>query len=306
MRRYKETKAEKIGHVLLRDYLPNQKDNLKYITIKVLFLISLILLIFGSLYIGGLYYQCAKEKKILENQRRILKSGSLENAYSKLWEQNHDYKAWISLRNTSLNYPVFQTDDNSFYLNHNSKKQKSRYGSLFFDYRSVIEDGRRDKNLVIYGNSPNGDALFGPLHKLRSLGFYQKNSVIDLVTKDGEYSYKIYAIFVLNAKEPKDSGDNYNIYRKTFANDSDFDGWVNGAKERSVINTSVDVKMGDNILTLVTHCDDFENARLVVMAREIRSGEWVELDTPAATVNDRPKYPKKWYEERNIEYPSTE
>ena len=58
--------------------------------------------------------------------------------------------------------------------------------------------------------------------------------------------------------------------------------------------------MGDNIITLVTCTSDFENARLIIMARETREGENPEVDTSLANVNPNPRYPKIWYTKRGI------
>lgn len=306
MKRYKETRMQTFLRCFLNDYLPNSRDNLKRLITKLLFLISVCALIAGSFYIGGFYYGNAKEKKILESQRQALQNGGLSDIFGRLSSENSDYKAWLSIGDTQLSNPVYQTDNNSFYLNHNSRKEKSRYGALFFDYRSLITGSKRDKNLVIYGNSPSGETLFGNLSKLRTLSVYKKNSVVNLLTKNGGYDYKVYAIFVLNAKEADEKGSTYNIYRKKFSDEDDFESWCKEAKERSVINTQVNVKMQDNILTLVSECDDFEDARLVVMAREVRNDETVELDSPSATVNNKPRYPKKWYDVRNIKYPFSE
>ena len=58
----------------------------------------------------------------------------------------------------------------------------------------------------------------------------------------------------------------------------------------------------DEYLTLITSCDDFDGARLVVMARRLREGE-TSTKTYKYTINQNPKFPKKWYKDRNIEYP---
>ena len=75
--------------------------------------------------------------------------------------------------------------------------------------------------------------------------------------------------------------------------------WTKEAIERSLINTGVDVKNGDNIITLVTCSKDFKNSRLVVMARETRDGENPTVNTSLAKINPNPRYPEIWYTERN-------
>lgn len=45
-------------------------------------------------------------------------SSSKENE-ELLREMNNDYKMWLQIENTDINYPVVQTSDNEYYLNHN-------------------------------------------------------------------------------------------------------------------------------------------------------------------------------------------
>jgi len=145
--------------------------------------------------------------------------------------------------------------------------------------------------------------MFGILKNLRTLDFYQKNSVLTLTINKEKVDYKIFAVFVLNAKKEDDGGYVYNIYRNEFSSDADFEGWITEAETRSVITTTTDVAIDDDILTLVTVCEDFENSRLVIMARSRRQDEVFATEDTSAFVSKNPKYPKKWYEVRNIKYP---
>ena len=78
---------------------------------------------------------------------------------------------------------------------------------------------------------------------------------------------------------------------------------MDGVKERSIINTGVEVEYGDRMLTLVTCADDFENARLVVMARILHENEAIKTFTDTAIANPSPRYPEGWYKKHSLEYP---
>lgn len=295
MRRYKEIWLE----AFFKNYIPCKTDNLKQICLKVVFLLSVVGILISGIYFGNYYYGNFREEKLLSTNREIFENNDFSVSFDTLKQKNSDYCAWLKLGSTKLNCPVYKTDDNSFYINHNSLKERSSFGSLFFDYRCKMGD----KNSVIYGNSLENGNLFSILEKLRTLSFYKQNSVFSLADKDGETDYIIYAVFVLNAKI-KDDGDYiYNIYRNNFTSKNAFNNWCAEAKERSVIATNVDVAESDSIVTLVTGCDDFENARLVVMARSVREGEKSSYLSKKAEANKNPRYPKRWYRERNIKYP---
>ena len=293
---------------LYLSYIPNGRDNLKQILIKVFFLISLITLIVSAAYLTNYFLSSKHQDGIIEDTRSVWHETETEDAPEPsatelLLRENSDFKGWITVPNTKIDNPIYQTDNNEFYLTHNQKKQKSAYGALFFDCKNLITDGDTDKNLVIYGHHMKNGSMFANLTKYKSLSFYKENPTIEFSTLYKKGTYKVYAAFVLNASKADDNGYIYNISRKNFISDEDFNSWVDEARERSLISTGVDVENGDNIITLVTCAYDFDNARFVVMARETREGESVLADTSKAYANPSPRYPKRWYEKRGIDYP---
>ena len=299
-----------LKHIYL-SYIPNNRDNLKQILLKVIFIICLVAFIVSAGYLSNYFYEAQNQENIAKKSRELWvevnknltteeKQAEIENVISALSDKNPDYKAWIKLNGTKIDYPIYQTDNNEYYLNHNQNRKRSAYGAIYFDYKNKITKEKTDKNLIIYGHEMKNGSMFGELKKLKSLSFYKEHPTIDFSIFNKQSSYKIYSIFILNADRNDDNGYIYNIYRQKFAGEYDFGAWVNEAYERSVINTNVDVKYGDNIITLVTCSKDFPNARLIVMARETREDESASVDTSQATVNASPRYPQKWYDERGI------
>lgn len=62
---------------------------------------------------------------------------------------------------------------------------------------------------------------------------------------------------------------------------------------RSLICTPVDIREGDKLLTLSTEAEDFEGARLIVMARQTRSGEVKTVKVDDAVYNAEPVLPEQ-------------
>lgn len=281
-------------------FLPNNCDNLKQIIIKCLYLAAVLTIAISGMYMGDYFISAQKEKDILGEYRDCWYSGNWVNSTELIKERNSDFSGWLKFNGTDIDHPVFQTDNNSFYMNHNADKKKSGNGSLMFDCDNKISENKTDKNLVIYGRANRGGGVFGNLKKLRNISFFRKNSTLELSLLDKTDTYSIYAVFVLNASKEDDGGYIYNIYRQNFLNQTDFDNWVNEAKERSVINTEIDVNEEDNILTLVTDCDDFPNARLVVMAKSTNDDKNADSANNNAHANPQARYPQKWYTQRGI------
>lgn len=298
---------KKVWEYILTSVLPNRKDNLKTIAIKITFLASLAMLIISSSYLAIYFFNNVNHERILNDAREIKKSqpqtGGDRYWIKQLQAENPDFKGWIKIPGTNIDNPIYQTADNDFYLTHNQLKQRDSHGALFFDYRNVITSAKIDKNLVIYGHNMKNGSMFGTLSRLRSLPFYKENPTIEFATPYDSGIYKIYSIFILNASKSDDNGYIYNITRQNFIDEDDFDAWTAEAYERSLIITNVDVQYGDDIITLVTCVNDFKDARLVVMARKTRDFESSVVDTSKASINPSPRYPKRWYDERNQRYP---
>lgn len=305
-----------LNHIYI-SYIPNNRDNLKQIILKVLFIVCLVTLIVSATYLADYFWEAEHQNEIIDYSREIWHEATVESKEEEtedkyavdkaviqyMLEENSDFKGWITIGGTQVDNPIYQTTNNDYYLNHNQLKQKSVYGALYFDYRNKLTENERDKNLIIYGHEMKNGSMFGSLKKLKSLDFYKQHPTIEFSTLYEKHTYKIYSIFILNAVKEDDDGYIYNVYRQNFNNEEEFDYWTDEAFQRSVINTGVDVKYEDDILTLITCSNDFPNARLVVMARRVRDDELNEFDTSNCTVNSNPRYPQKWYDHRGMEYP---
>lgn len=308
------------NHIYI-SYIPNKRDNLKQIILKLLFIVCLITLIVSAVYLANYFWEAEHQNAVLDYSREVWhETGSShepddtgatdgdEHAVDNtkiqyMLEENSDFKGWITIPGTKVDNPIYQTTNNDYYLNHNQLKQSSVYGALYFDYRNKITEEKQDQNLIIYGHEMKNGSMFGSLKKLKSLDFYKQYPTLEFTTLYEKHTYKIYSIFILNALKEDDDGYIYNVYRESFGNEEDFDYWVKEAFDRSIINTGVDVEYKDDILTLITCSEDFPDARLVVMARKVRENESPTVDTRNTTVNTNPRYPKKWYEHRGLEYP---
>lgn len=219
--------------------------------------------------------------------------------YKKAYEKNNDLVGWITVPNTSIDHPVVQAKDNEYYLRKSFYKIYDRRGTIFMDYECNPKE--LDKNTIIYGHNYLDSTMFSDLEKYKDLDFYKSAPVIDFNTIYKSYKWKVFAVYLINVEPQDDNGYSlYYIY--PFMTEDTLEEYLQVIKERSIINTSVDVKKTDKILTLSTCTRDMDlpghgetNARCVVLARLVRDGESPEVDTSTATLNENPKYPDIWY-----------
>ena len=177
--------------------------------------------------------------------------------------QNPDFIAWLRIPGTNVDYPVVQTDDPDYYLNHTFSGKLSVVGTLFSladaDYQAP------GRNIAIYGHHlrSSGEKMFTSLMRYKNPDFYEDNQTIVL---DSLYRHSEYTIFaVVNMK----AGD-LEPSRTTFSGDAAFMAFVNRAKSESLYDTGVEVGADDHILTLIT-CDRSyagKEGRLVILAVE--------------------------------------
>lgn len=293
-------------NINIKNFLPTKKDKLSEKIRKSVFLVALLTLIITLIVIAHYFISGATQNKLIENTAKIwTASDSLQknqsgiiNGFEDLLKQNSDIKGWIKISNTKINNPVYQTKNNDYYVNHNMNKQVSRYGAIFLDKDAKITEAGTSQNLVVYGHHMADGSMFGTLKKFRNLNFYKDNPIIEFNSLYEKAQYKVFAVIITNA-DPKDDNGNIFSYRyNRFSSNTAFLDYVEELKKRSIIDANVDINPNDKLLTLSTCIYDFDNARLVVVARKVRDGESNILNTEAAKYNPNPLYPAAYYEKK--------
>lgn len=181
--------------------------------------------------------------------------------FDSLKKKNSDTVAYLNVKNTSISHVVVKGKDNDYYLHHNFNKKWSTAGWVFADYHNKY-DGT-DKNLVIYGHSMRNGSMFGTLRNVVKKTWYENkdNYIIDLVTPDGEFAYKVFSVYVIKSED-------YYINTK-FKDNNEFDKFVKTLTKRSRYNFNVKVDGKDQILTL-SSCYDNNDRRVVLHAVSVK------------------------------------
>ncbi len=294
---------------IIRAIIPTKQNDKKTIIIKSVSIVAVLGIIICSVLLGSIEFEHAvlrhKNKKIQSVMNNIMEERDSDSEvydFGLLYEQNPDIRAWIVIPGTDINYPICQTDNNDFYLNHSFDKKFSAFGTLFFDYEN---DVKLSQNITVYGHSVKNSQMFTNIRRYATLDYYKEHPIVQLITPEGKYEYKVFAAMVMNAVPEDDNGYLYKFNQTDFDRQRDFVNWVDEAFQRSIIQTPVDIRTNDRILTLSTCGYEFENQRFVVMARLLRYDEFESnvVQVEEATLNPNPRYPKKWYDIKKMEYP---
>ncbi len=219
----------------------------------------------------------------------------MQAKFGELYAQNTDLSGWISVPGTDLNYPVVQTDNDTFYQSHNFTKAASDLGTPFLSSRN---DARElDLNNVVYGQSSKKEPLmFSSLEAYRDKAYFLKHPVLSYSTLYEDYLFKVYAVFVTNSAPEQDNGYVFDYTVPNLGTVESFAGYVDQLNERRLYDTGVDIESTDRLLTLSTSTDDFDGARLVVVGRLLRADESKGVDQTLVKTNKAPRYPQAWYD----------
>lgn len=269
---------------------------------KIIISVLIISLVLSSVLVGNFFLQSNAHKKLLADAKSVFESQTGADAIKTLARENEDIKGWLKIDGTAIDCAVCQGEDDSFYINHNQLGKKSRYGALFLSENDTFERKGNDRNIVIFGNNMKDGTMFGTLKKYRNLNFYKQHPCIELYYGEKCETYIVFAVMIVGSSAD-DGGEIYRPTKSHFASKSDFNAWLSQTCARSLIDTTVQVEYGDEILTLVTVADDFDGARLAVMAKKADEWDAAHTDVTYATVNSQIRYPKAWYTARGMEYP---
>lgn len=217
--------------------------------------VVLILAIIFSLYKVISKVVDYKESKNTYEKIQEVKNNS-NNFSEELLKINEDYKMWIEVPNTNIDYPVVQGNDNDFYLNHDFNKRESSSGAIFIDYKNNID---KDKNIIIYGHNMKNKSMFQNLMKFKDEEFWKENNKIILTIDGKRYEYGIFSYYISNAKD---------IDLKTsFKNDDEYLKYIDDIKKKSIFHRDIDIKSNDKIITLSTCSYEEEDVRMIIYGK---------------------------------------
>ena len=216
------------------------------------------------------------------------------SSFDELYAKNQDIAGWIKIKNTKVDYPVYQSplDDPEYYLHRSPKRTDDVYGSIFLDSRVDLETDET-RNLILYGHHMADGSMFAQISRYKKLDFYKTTPTFTFNSIYENAEWKVFSVFISNTKE--EHGEVFYFIRTKFENDTDYMGFVTQLRVRSLLDIPVDVKADDKIILLSTCSYEFEGFRTVVCARKIRPNESSAVDVSLAKTATNPLYPDIWY-----------
>lgn len=161
--------------------------------------------------------------------------------FEELSEINSDIVAWIEIEGTNINYPIVQSNNNTYYLKHSFYKKYSNYGTIYMD--ATANKDFTSKNTFIYGHYTANKSMFGELGNYMKQSFFEEHPYVTLYTPEKTLEVEIFSVHVDNA-----SSDSYQM---NFTTDEAYKEYIELMKQKSVINSSIEVDYtNDKVITL--------------------------------------------------------
>lgn len=206
---------------------------------------------------------------------------------------NPDTAGWLYLYDTTIDSPVFQTDNNNFYLKHNDYRQADKNGAIVSDFNNNLSGrGSQSRNLVLYAHSkdenPDGGVEasreyehFTELKRYQDIEFCRQHPYFLFATADESMVFEVFAAFHTKTSF---------CYNQPNADESTEAKILEEAMHKSLFDFGVEVLPGDKIMTLSTCCrrivPTYPNGyRFVIMGRLVESGSLLSYDR---TVTENP------------------
>ena len=214
-------------------------------------------------------------------------------------EENPDTVGWLYLYDTTVDSPVLQTVDNTYYLKHNDYKQEDVNGAIVSDYRNRLT-GRdsQSQNLVLYAHSkdenPDGGVEvsreyehFTELKRYQDKAFCEARPYFLFATTQESMVFEVFAAFHTKTSF---------VYNTPDPSREQMEDILAEAKKKSLFDFGVEVTADDRIMTLSTCCrrivPTYPNGyRFVVMGRLVEKGRVLDYDR---TVTDNPTALAPW------------
>lgn len=190
--------------------------------------------------------------------------------YQNLLLKNRKLIGWVKIDGTNIDYPVMQTTDNEYYLDHNMEQEYDKNGTIFMDKDCDVLGP--STNFILYGHHMRNGRMFGQLDLYKDESFYKEHPLINFDTIYEKGTYQI--MYVFRSRVYKETEIVFKYYQFIDANgEQEFDSAMEEMAELSLYDTGVTAQYGDQLLTLST-CDYQEtDGRFVVVAKKISDGE---------------------------------
>lgn len=186
-------------------------------------------------------------------------SGASDPSLTELMALNPEVRAWLTVDDTGIDYPVLQGKTNMDYINKDVYGKYSLSGSIFSDCRNAPDFS--DFYTLLYGHHMDGSMMFGNLEHFHESSFFASHENGNLYTLEKVYRLEVFACMSIDAYDGK-------VFDPTEQSKPEKrDEMLNYIKENALQYRDIGLCAENQIIGLSTCSDVTTNGRTVVYAR---------------------------------------
>ncbi|MBQ3274372.1 MAG: class B sortase [Christensenellaceae bacterium] len=181
------------------------------ITMGIIRVIAVIIAVALIIYAGYVLYDTvytqanvASSWSMQQYKPLIMEDGTVPMAGPEdVARANRDYRAWLDLFGTNIDYPVFQGPDDLYYASHDANGNPSITGAIYLAAGNSPDFS--DTYNIIFGHHMDNSILFGQLDSYLSRGYFDSHRDGSLVVWNGgqqrAYTLRVFAVATTDAYE---------------------------------------------------------------------------------------------------------
>ena len=199
---------------------------------------------------------------------------------------NPDYRGWITVDGTPIDYPVVQGKDDLYYASHDAKGENSLTGAIYLAADNSPDFS--DSYNLLYGHHMDSGAMFGSLDKYKEETYFKKHQKATLIAADGKtYDVTFFAVATTDAYEDEiyTVGNRAKQVISFLTGDRSHD---EGVGTDVLIYDQAAAKGAEKVIALSTCASADTNGRLVVFGRVTMHETPTPTPTPTATSTPTP------------------
>ena len=166
---------------------------------------------------------------------------------------------WLYIPDTVINYPVMQSDDNFYYLDHAYDGSPLKAGSVYLDYRC---EGRFQNPInIVYAHNMKNGSMFAQITRFKNDSFFESHKYGWLATPEAVYRIDFFSLAVADWHDDLYKGD-------TFISE-----WIPHIYDKSAVSREMTYTADDRFVSLSTCSYEFENARNILTGKLVETKE---------------------------------
>ena len=138
--------------------------------------------------------------ELLEDIPEIIDDGATPLAGGDMLRSiNQDYRAWLTVYDSTIDYPVLQGPDDLYYASHDIYGNTSLTGAIYLAAEN--DPYLRDSYNLVYGHHMDNKAMFGALDAFKDQEYFDSHREGIIVGNSGVYDIEFFAVATGDAYE---------------------------------------------------------------------------------------------------------